>query len=88
MPFIASTKTIPNMDPPRAKYMILHTTKSHLLFVRKDESDLNAHFSIHIPGSIKIKTAERLPSTLITAPILGITSANIKDRTNHTVTHT
>ena len=85
---IASTKTIPNMDPPRAKYMILHTTNNHLLLERKDESDRKAHFNIHNPGSIKIKTAERLPSTLITAPMLGITSANISDRTNHTVTHT
>ena len=87
-PLTASTKTIPKIDPPKAKYIILEITNSPLFLDSKDDSDRNAHFNIHIPGSIKTNTAERLPSTLITAPMFGITSANINDKTNHTVTQT
>ena len=89
-PFIASTKTIPNMDPPNARYIILQTTKNHLLFSNNsDENSVRrAHCSIHNPGSMNINTAERLPNTLITPPMFGITSANTNDDTNHTVTQT
>ena len=88
-PFIASTKTIPKIDPPNARYIILHITKNHLLFAKNsDESDRRAHCNIHNPGSININTAERLPSTLMTPPMFGITRANIRDDTNHKVTQT
>ena len=89
-PFIASTKTIPNIDPPNAKYIILHTTKNHLLFAKNsDENSVRrAHCNMHNPGSMNMKTAERLPSTLMTPPMFGITRANISDDTNHSVTQT
>ena len=68
--------------------MILETTNAHRFLGRKVGSDRSAHFNIHNPGNMKINTADRLPSTLITAPMLGITRANIKDKKNHIVTHT
>ena len=89
-PFIASTKTIPNIDPPNARYIMLHTTKNHLLLAKNSDenSTRRAHCNIHKPGSMNINTAERLPSTLMTQPMLGITRANINDDTNHNVTQT
>ena len=60
-----------------------------ILFLRKyDGSDLKVHLNIHNPGKMNIKTAAKLPNSLMTSPILGITSANTSDRTNHTVTQT
>ena len=87
-PLIASAKTMPNIDPPSARYTILKTTNSSRLLAINREFDINAHFIIHSPGNINMKTAERLPSTLITAPMFGITSASTNDKTNHTVTQT
>ena len=85
---IACVNTTPKINPPKAMNTKLVMIKVQLFLSKRDGSDRKAHINRHNPGNIKMNTAARLPSNLITSPMLGMTRANIKDRTNQIVTHT
>ena len=66
----------------------LNASNAQLFFIKYDGSALIVHLKRQSPGKININTAARLPRSLITSPILGITNASINDKKNHTVTTT
>ena len=66
----------------------LKIINGQLFLSKRDGSFLNVHLNMHNPGNMNMNTAARLPSSLITSPMFGITSAKIRDKKNHTVTHT
>ena len=87
-PRILWVNTTPKMNVPSTRKTKLSHISIQLFFRKNDGSCSNVLLKRQMPGNIKMKTAARLPSILMTSPIFGIRTANRSDKKNQTVTQT